>query len=120
MERWYRRTGSNATRDPDPECVQAFCYSIRRPRRTTQFSLTAIPFLASSSIASRDLWRSPQPIPSRTALCLVNWIFAYSTICTRFPHGSLNSTPLPGKSLTPAFELPSDLLFIVHHEAKVV
>ena len=25
-----------------------------------------------------------------------------------------------GKSLTPAFELPSDLLFIVHHEAKVV
>src|SRR5216684_3344114 len=36
-------------------------------------------------------------MPSSTALCLVNWIFAYSTICTRFPHGSLNSTPRPGK-----------------------
>ncbi len=53
---------------PTPNVCRRLCYSIRRPRRTTQFSLTAIPFLASSSIASRDLWRSPQPIPSRTAL----------------------------------------------------
>jgi len=42
-----------------------------------------------------------QTMASSTALCLVNWIFAYSTICTRFPCGSLNS-PRPGKVLTPA------------------
>jgi hypothetical protein len=45
-----------------------------------QPSLIAIPFLKSSSIAAGDLRRSVQPIPSSTALCLVNWIFAYSTI----------------------------------------
>src|SRR5882762_5792877 len=63
----------------------------------TQPWLTTIPFLASSAIASRDLRRPSQPMPSSTALSFVNWIFAYSTICTRFPQGSLNSTPLPGK-----------------------
>src|SRR5207245_11521249 len=71
--------------------------------REAQFSLTAIPFLVSSSRASRALWRSAQPMPSSTACCLVNWIFAYSSFFTRMHFYSLYSILLMVMDITPLF-----------------